>query len=140
MSIYNNTNGLQEILNMTRVIGNNSNNGNVTQPTVQTYGTVSFTSNGDSATLSCGFQPDAIEIIHGTVDNGINCVGAIFSMASGQRHMELWSDQYEKYVWFDVTRTSNGITIKNIRWDSSDSTDSTIDSGDNFKWRAVKYT
>lgn len=142
MSIQNNTNELSEILNMVNMLDNGSSSGGGTaQPTIQIYGPTSFTTNQGSKTINCGFQPDAFEIIHGTTDGNINCAGAIFSMDSGTRHLEFWSSQYEEYVWMDVSRTTTGLSIKNVQWESEVEDDySDIDSPDNFKCRAIKYT
>ena len=146
MSIQNNTNGLVEVLNMVNMLdsgdsGSSSGGGGSSQPAIQTYGPTRFTTSGGSGTMNCGFEPDAFEITHGTVDGYINCAGAIFSMESGTRHIEFWSDQYDEYVWMDVSRTSNGLRLQNVWWESEVEDDySDIDSPDNFYCRAIKYT
>jgi hypothetical protein len=44
-------------------------------------------------------------------------------------------------MWMDVSRTTTGLSIKNVWWESEVEKDySDIDSADNFKCRAVKYT
>ena len=143
MSLTNNTNDLRDILNMAQMIGENSggSGGGSSQPVILTYGPTHFTTSYGSSTINCGFQPDAFEFTHGTTDGYINCAGAIFSMESGTRHIELWSPQWNEYVWMDVSRTSNGLSIKNTWWESEVEDDySDIDSGDNFYCRAIKYT
>lgn len=144
MSIQNNTNELSEILNMINMLDNGSSSGGGTaQPTIQIYGPTQFTTSKGSGTINCGFQPDAFEIIHGTIDGYINCAGAIFSMDSGTRHLEFWSDQYGEYAWMDVSRTATGLSIKNVWWESEKEEGddySDIGSSDNFKCIAIKYT
>ena len=115
-------------------------NGTVQTSSVQTKSGTFRVSNG-SATINCGFQPDAIEIIICDNCSGVDYNGAaIFTRSSRKKDLVIWDENDDSYPigWMYVSRTSTGVSITSFEWNST-SWDS-YSANNSYSYYAVKYT
>ena len=101
--------------------------------------TGSFNTKNGSATASCGFQPDAIEIFVSQDTRGECCISAVFTNRNNTKYVAVLGSGDNPNGYCSVKRTNTGFTVSNFDW-YADDWDKSVDSGKTYNFYAVKYT
>lgn len=109
--------------------------------------TGTLTTTNGSASVECGFQPDAVEIVitsgnfdstYGTFDT---VMSAVFSSESSATKYVAANEYEYDYPngYCMITRTATGFAVSEFKW-YTDLWEKQVDDGSSYEYTAIKYT
>ena len=136
MSLTGNTTALRSILDAVNALPAAGGGGTNVQ-----IKTGTFTTSDGSASVNCGFQPDAVEfIITVNSDNEDVAYAAVFAQSNRAKYCGAYNgDSAYGNGYAIISRTSTGFSVSGMNW-YTDGWDKQVDNGNTYSYVAIKYT